>query len=200
MNCILKYRFVDGELCLEMNKEFMSRVEVLQEIFKKIYNSDDIDYEKIAMLNYDYLKSKFCVDDTFINWWQNIVTNEYYIVLKILKGILLPGFYLIDGHVRSDYGKNSNFWENFLLFDGVCRDCLLARNNCGIPHYCGNYEHYGYMLQIMHEMEKKYERIKQDLKEPDCLAINLDEEPKLIEKPYCSSFPRCRLEVPEPRL
>lgn len=200
MSCILKYCFVNDDLCLEMNEEFMKRIEVLQTIFKKIYNSDDIDYEKIAMLNYDYLKSKFNVDKTFIDWWEYIVKHEYYNVINKLKANLLPGFSIENCRVRSEYGNSSNFWENFLLFKDVCRSCLLACNYNCCHHHCENYGHYAHMLSMMHEMEKKYEKIIQDLKEPDCSEINLDEEPKLIEKPYCSSFPRCRLEVPEPRL
>lgn len=189
MSCILKYCFVNDELCLEMNKEFMKRVDLLQTIFKKIYNSDATDYEKIAMLNYDYLKSKFNVDKSFINWWEYIVKHEYYNVINKLNGNLLPGFWLEDCKVRSEYGYESNFWENFLLFNGVCRSCLLACNYSCCHHHCDNYGHYVHMLSMMHEMKKQLKNF-----------IDLQEEPKLIEKPYCSSFPRCRLEVPEPRL
>ena len=174
MSCILKYRFVNDELCLEMNKEFMKRIELLKTIFKKIYNSDDIDCEKIAILNYDYLKSKFGVDDDFIKWWKNIVTHEYYIIINKLKGDLLPGFWLENCRIRSEYGLyQDSFWDNFLLFTKVCKHCLLGCHhiNCGIPynscschHHCENYEHYVHMLSMMHEMQKKYEKIIQDLK------------------------------------
>lgn len=150
----LNFYYKNGDLCLEMNETFIKYAKIAKDICNKIYvfkwngiydeNEITREYEKLASYSTDYIKSKYKVDDKFIEWWNVVVTKKFYEILdeyyndvnKCMTKFKITKDFDIDLTAFKEKSTckanfENVFYKDFLLFKDICI--------CGCYYCLSNY-------------------------------------------------------------
>lgn len=142
------YNREDG-ICLRLNGFFEKSIDTLDQIcntLKPVNGKISIDgkevdwetgkYEYLARINVDWIKSKFQVDDIFINWWKFCIEKQLIeFISNNVHDDYINGF-AIEYETNNEYSiklpvklTNEEFYKKFLMLNNICNTCWFYGDN-----------------------------------------------------------------------
>ena len=142
------YLYSKNCIGLEMSEKFVKNMHILDDILDKLDIDEDKSskYDQLARINTDWIKSKFNLDDKFIEWWTYCVQNKLFDLLDDVDeyndSVYMTGFTIVvsggDGFVSHniklpvDFDNQYDFYVKFLLqFELLCNVCNFYSDCCG---------------------------------------------------------------------
>lgn len=152
--------FYDREagICLRLNGFFEKSIDTLDQIcntLKPVNGKISIDgkevdwetgkYEYLARINVDWIKSKFHVDDSFINWWKFCIEKQLIeFISNNVHDTYINGFIIEYDKTNNEYSiklpvklTNEEFYKKFLMLNNICNTCWFYGDNivnCYVNH------------------------------------------------------------------
>lgn len=144
----------DG-VCLRLNESLENSINILNQIcdtLKPVSGKISIDgeevdwetgkYEYLARINIDWIKSKFHVNDNFINWWKFCIEKQLIeFISNNVNSIYINGFTIEYNKTNNEYSiklpvklTNEEFYKKFLMFDDRICSCCWFYGRCGESH------------------------------------------------------------------
>lgn len=116
----LNFVYLYSENCigLEMSKEFIKNMHILDDILDDVdIDEDKSKYDQLARINTDWIKSKFNLDDKFIEWWSYCIQNKLFDLLDDVDeynmnecGTFMKGFEIVK----------KKWWISVILCQASC--------------------------------------------------------------------------------
>lgn len=148
---------------LRLNNTFIKYIKILNNICSALepvsgkisIDGKEVDwdtgkYEYLAHINIDWIKSKFQVDDNFINWWKFCIEKQLIEFISKYVHIDCEDPYMSCFDITYNNGKydiklpvkltNEEFYIKFLMFNGICPYCWLYSSKSGSG--CSSWEEY----------------------------------------------------------
>lgn len=145
------YNKNDG-ICLRLNASLEKSINVLNQIcsaLKPVSGKISIDgkevdwetgkYEYLARINIDWIKSKFQVDDSFINWWKFCIEKQLieFISNNVVRNSMITagikGFIIEYDKTNNNYSiklpvklTEEEFYRKFLMLSNICDRCWFC--------------------------------------------------------------------------
>lgn len=138
----------DG-VCLRLNESLENSINILNQIcdtLKPVSGKISIDgeevdwetgkYEYLARINIDWIKSKFQVDDSFINWWKFCIEKQLIeFISNNVHETYIHGFTIDYYKTSNEYSiklpvklTNEEFYKTFLRYNNICSCCWFYYN------------------------------------------------------------------------
>ena len=186
----------DG-ICLRLNASLEKSINVLNQIcstLKPVSGKISIDgkevdwetgkYEYLARINIDWIKSKFQVDDSFINWWKFCIEKQLieFISNNVVRNSMITagikGFIIEYDKTNNNYSiklpvklTEEEFYRKFLMLKDVICGC------CWFYHIYTKEYHNACKNAVLKSLYNLY-NVGDDI---DCLYTTCDEQREITD-------------------
>lgn len=192
-------------ICLKLNTNLKNSINILNQIcstLKPVSGKISIDgkevdwetgkYEYLARINIDWIKSKFQVDDSFINWWKFCIEKQ--LIEFISKYVhttcihYIHGFTIEYDKTNNEYSiklpvklTNEEFYRKFLMLgNNICEYCWsydVDRYRSNYSDNCAEYCKY-FHKPCKNAVLKSLYNVGDDI---DCLYTTCDEQREITD-------------------
>lgn len=131
-------------------------------------------YEYLARINVDWIKSKFQVYDSFIDWWKFCIEKQLIgFISKYVHAIYIHGFTIEYDETNNEYSiklpvklTDEEFYRKFLMFDNyICSCCWF--------YYCGGSNEHSQCKNAVLKSLYDLKNVEDDIA---CLHTTCDEQ------------------------
>ena len=195
------YNREDG-ICLRLNACLEKSIDTLNQIcsaLKPVSGKISIDgkevdwetgkYEYLARINVDWIKSKFQVDDSFINWWKFCIEKQLIeFISKYVHATYIHEFTIEYDKINNEYSikllvklTNEEFYRTFLMLGNICDRCWFCDCNSdgfGRLYQCCDRSHKVYKNAVLKSLYNLY-NVGNDV---DCLYTTCDEQRMITDE------------------
>lgn len=200
--------FYDREdsICLRLNACLENSINILNKIcsaLKPVNGKISIDgkevewetgkYEYLARINIDWIKSKFQVNDSFINWWKFCIEKQLIeFISNYVHANYIHGFTIEYDKTNNEYSiklpvklTNEEFYRTFLMLGNICDRCWFCDFNSdgfGMLYQCCDRSHKVYKNAVLKSLYNLY-NVGDDI---DCLYTTCDEQRMITDELFAS--------------
>ena len=191
--------FYDREdgICLRLNACLENSINILNKIcntLKPVSGKISVDgkevdwdtgkYEYLARINVDWIKSKFQVNDSFINWWKFCIEKQLIeFISNNVHATYIHGFTIEYDKTNNEYSiklpvklAEEEFYETFLMLKGIICGC------CWFYHRYNNEYHNACKNDVLKSLYNLY-NVGDDI---DCLYVICGEQQDTTNELFAS--------------